>query len=151
MAKSFVQQLNQTEKSKMNRGVVDPERSVLTKTKNVFVLLLNKVLKRQQEELIWSYMSGTSLQRIMKRLGLKAYRPQLLHALNEDDSDRRCEFADIFLELYADDSSFPDRIFWTDEAAFKFNGQVNRHNCVYYGVENLHIVINEAPALRKNC
>lgn len=30
-------------------------------------------------------LSRSSLQRIMTELGLKPYRPQLLHALNEDD------------------------------------------------------------------
>jgi transposase len=88
-------------------------------------------------------LSRTSLRRMMKELGLKPYRPQLLHALNEDDPDRRCEFADVFLQLAADDSSFPDRILWTDEAIFKLNGHVNRHNCVYYAVENPHIVITK--------
>lgn len=79
-------------------------------------------------------LSRTSLRRMMKELGLKPYRPQLLHALNEDDPDRRCEFAD---------SSFLNRIVWSDEAIFKLNGHVNRHNCIYYAVENPHIVINE--------
>ncbi|CAF5098160.1 unnamed protein product, partial [Rotaria sp. Silwood1] len=55
-------------------------------------------------------LSKSSLQRMMKELALKPYRPQLLNALNEDDPDRRCEFADIFLKLVAKDSSFPDRI-----------------------------------------
>ncbi|CAF4045863.1 unnamed protein product [Rotaria sordida] len=81
----------------------------------------------------------SSLQRMMKELGLKPYRPQLLHALNEGDPDRRCEFADIFLKLVAKDSSFPYQIVWTDEATFKLNGHVNRHNCVYYATENPHI------------
>lgn len=88
-------------------------------------------------------LARTSLRRMMKELGLKPYRPHLLHALNEDDPDRRCEFADIFLNLVAGDSSLPDRIVWTDEAIFKLNGHVNRHNCVYYAVENPHIVITE--------
>ena len=86
----------------------------------------------------------------MKELGLKAYRPRLLHALNEDDPDRRCEFADIFQELFADDSSFSNRIVWTDEATFKWNGHVHRHNCVYYAFENPHIIITQevnAPGL----
>ena len=74
---------------------------------------------------------------------MKPYRPQLLHALNEDDPDRRCEFADTFLNLVADNASFPDRIVWTDEAIFKLNGHVNRHNCVYYAVENPHIVVTQ--------
>jgi hypothetical protein len=61
---------------------------------------------------------------MMKELGLKPYRPQLLHALNDDDPDRRCEFADIFLNLVDDDPSLLDRIFWTDESTFKLNGHV---------------------------
>ncbi|CAF1470320.1 unnamed protein product [Rotaria sordida] len=88
-------------------------------------------------------LSKSSLQRMMKKLGLKPYHPQLLHALSDDDLDRRCEFADIFLKLVAEDSSFPDRIVWTDEATFKLNGHVNRHNCVYYATENPHIVITQ--------
>ncbi|CAF2800673.1 unnamed protein product [Rotaria sp. Silwood2] len=88
-------------------------------------------------------LSRTSLQRMMKELGLKPYRPQLLHALHDDDPDRRCEFAEIFLNLVDDDPSLLDRIFWTDESTFKLNGHVNRHNCVYYATENPHIVISQ--------
>ncbi|CAF3259642.1 unnamed protein product [Rotaria sp. Silwood2] len=88
-------------------------------------------------------LSKSSLQRMMKELGLKPYRSQLLHALSEDDFDRRCKLAHIFLKLVAEDSSFPDRIVWTDEATFKLNGHVNRHNCVYYATENPHIAITQ--------
>ena len=80
---------------------------------------------------------------MMKELGLKPYRPQLLHALNEDDPDRRCEFASIFLNQLEEDSSLLDRIVWTDEAVFKLNGHVNRHNCVYYATENSHASITQ--------
>ena len=45
--------------------------------------------------------------------------------------------------MLADDSSLPNRIVWTDEAIFKLNSHANRHNCVYYAVENLHIVITQ--------
>jgi transposase len=85
----------------------------------------------------------SSLQRMMKELGLKPYRSQLLHALNEDHPDRRCEFADIFLNLLSDDSSLLNRILWTDEAIFKLSGHVNRHNWVYYAVENPHVIITQ--------
>jgi hypothetical protein len=63
--------------------------------------------------------------------------------LNEDDPDRRGEFADIFLNLLADDSSLLNRIIWTDEVIFKLSGYVNPHNCVYYAVENLHVIITQ--------
>lgn len=88
-------------------------------------------------------LSRSSLQRMMNELGLKPYRPQLLHALNEDDPDRRCEFASIFLNALAKDSSLLDRIVWTDEAIFKPNGHVNRHNCVYYATENPHAIMTQ--------
>jgi hypothetical protein len=78
---------------------------------------------------------------MMKELGLKPYRPRLLHALNDDDPDRRCEFAGFFLSLVADDSSLLEQIIWTDESSFKLNGHVSQHNCVYYATENPHIVI----------
>ncbi|CAF2853333.1 unnamed protein product [Rotaria sp. Silwood2] len=88
-------------------------------------------------------LSKSSLQRMMKELRLKPYSPQLLHALSDNYPNRRCEFADTFLKLVAEDSSFPDRIVWTDEATFKLNRHVNRHNCVYYATENPHVVVTQ--------
>lgn len=53
----------------------------------------------------------------MKReSGAKIYRPHWLYPLSEDDSDRRCEFAD--------DSSLPDSIVWTGGPIFKLNGHL---------------------------
>lgn len=37
-------------------------------------------------------ISRSTLQRMMKDLGLKPYKPKLLQALNEDDPDRRLEY-----------------------------------------------------------
>ena len=39
-------------------------------------------------------ISRSTLQRIMKDLNLKSYKPKLLQALNEDDPDRRKEFCE---------------------------------------------------------
>ncbi|CAF3957412.1 unnamed protein product [Rotaria sp. Silwood1] len=39
-------------------------------------------------------ISRTSLQRLMKVLNLKPYKPRLLQALNEDDPDRRLKFCE---------------------------------------------------------
>jgi hypothetical protein len=80
---------------------------------------------------------------MMTELGLKPYRPQLLHALNEDDLDRQCEFARIFLNALAEDSSLLDRVVWTDEAILKLNGHVNRHNCVCDATENPHTIMTQ--------
>ncbi|GFR23221.1 DUF4817 domain-containing protein [Trichonephila clavata] len=42
---------------------------------------------------------------------------------------------------------FMGSIIWSDEAQFKLNGTVNRHNCVYWGEENPNITIEKAVNL----
>ena len=94
-------------------------------------------------------ISRSSLQRIMKELKLKPYRPRLLQALNEDDPHRRVEFCEWFLDSVDEDPTLLDRILWSDEATFYLNGHVNRHNCVYWSDTNPHFVIEqELNALR---
>lgn len=66
-----------------------------------------------------------SLQRIMKDVGLKMYRPRLLHTLNDDDFDRRVEFCETLLNRLENDETLMDRVAWTDEVTFKLNGHVN--------------------------
>jgi len=36
---------------------------------------------------------------------------------------------------------------WSDEAQFKLNGTANRHNCVYWAPENLHVRVGKAVNL----
>lgn len=88
-------------------------------------------------------ISRTSVQRIMKEIGLKPYRPRLLHALNEDDFDRRVQFCENFITQFNDDPTFVDKIIWTDEATFKLNGRINRHNAVYWADENPHEILTK--------
>ena len=47
-------------------------------------------------------ISRSSLQKIMKDIGLQPYHPRLLHALNEDDFDRRIQFCENFITQYID-------------------------------------------------
>ncbi|XP_076322031.1 uncharacterized protein LOC143231372 [Tachypleus tridentatus] len=37
------------------------------------------------------------------------------------------------------DDEFPLKIVWSDEATFKLNGSINRHNCTYWATENSHV------------
>lgn len=84
-------------------------------------------------------ISLTSLWRILRKdLKLKPYRLKLVHKLNEDDYDRRMEFCEVFLEFDAQDDSWKDKIFYTDEANFHLSGAVNRHNCVFWESQNRH-------------
>ncbi|CAF1349618.1 unnamed protein product, partial [Rotaria sp. Silwood1] len=88
-------------------------------------------------------ISRRRLGRLMQDLNLKLYKPRLLQALNEDDPDRRTEFCEWVLDSFEEDPTLLDRILWTDEAIFKVNGRVNRHNCVYWSDTNPHLVIEQ--------
>jgi hypothetical protein len=88
-------------------------------------------------------ISRSTLQRIMKDLNLKPYKPKLLQAFNEDDPDRRMEFCEWILDTIEEAPTLLDRILWTDEAIFQTNGRVNRHNCVYWSDINPHVIIEQ--------
>ena len=34
-----------------------------------------------------------------------------------------------------------DNIVWSDEASFKLSGHINRHNCVYWYSESMHLTL----------
>ena len=88
-------------------------------------------------------ISATSIRRIIHDIGMKPYTPRILHALNEDDPDRRAQFCQTFLQFYNDSPEIVDHILWSDKATFKTNGHVNRHNCVYWSEENPHEIIEK--------
>ncbi|KAJ4427070.1 hypothetical protein ANN_26869 [Periplaneta americana] len=46
----------------------------------------------------------------------------LLHAINEDDPDRRVECCEWFENMVRQDGEFVGNIVWSDEAQFKLNG-----------------------------
>jgi hypothetical protein len=61
--------------------------------------------------------------------------------LNDDGPDRRIEFCEKLLTMAEESNSIFDKIIWTDEAIFKLNGHVNRHNSIYWASENPRIDI----------
>jgi hypothetical protein len=77
---------------------------------------------------------------MLKTLHLK---PTLLHALNEDGPYWRREFCEWYVIRSESDPNFYKTILWSDEASFKLNGRVNKHNCVYWSPENPRFVIEE--------
>ena len=68
-------------------------------------------------------------------------KPRLLQALHEDDGNRRQEFCELMLEKFNAESDFIDKIIWSDEAMFKLNGHINRHNCIYWSDVNPKVVM----------
>ena len=57
------------------------------------------------------------------------------------------QFCEWFQQMVNEDEDFVTKIVWSDEAQFKLNGTVNRHNCVYWAPENLHIHVDKAVNL----
>ena len=92
-------------------------------------------------------VSSTSVRRILKAFKWKVYNPRLLHAINNDDPDRRMQFCECFQQMVNEDEEFVMKVVWSDEARFKLNGTVNRHNCVYWAPENLDVHIGNAVNL----
>lgn len=94
-----------------------------------------------------SGVSRSSVRRILKEVKWKVYVPRLLHAMNEDDPDRRVEYCEWFERMVRVDEEFAGKFVWSDEAQFKLNGTVNRHNCVYWAPDNPHVHVDKAVNL----
>jgi len=96
-----------------------------------------------------------SVHRIFRKdLKIKSTIPTLCQKLNEDDPDRRVQFAEEFLRRVAEDPGFTSRVIWSDEANFKLNGHVNRHNAVFWSARNPHrtmAVAQQGPGLMVWC
>ena len=60
--------------------------------------------------------------------------------LKPGDPQQRLDFANEFLLRYDADNNWPLRIFWTDEAHFDLNSNVNTENCVHWADTNPHAV-----------
>jgi Helix-turn-helix domain (DUF4817) len=81
-------------------------------------------------------MDKSAVRRILADVGMKPFRPILVHELLEDDYDRRIEFCETYQAMLQANPGMDDLILWTDESTFHMNGHVNRHNCVYWASEN---------------
>ena len=85
----------------------------------------------------------TSIRQIIMQIGLKPYRSRLIHGFLEDDLDRRLQFSEIMLNKIEENPGILDNIVWSDEASFKLSGYINRHNCVYWYSENMHLTLEQ--------
>ena len=88
-------------------------------------------------------ISRQSVHNLLHKRNMKPYIPRLFHALHDGDADRRVEFSELLLDMMGNDPTLQDKIWWSDEACFKLNGHINRHNCVYWSHENPRVVIEK--------
>ena len=73
---------------------------------------------------------------MLKKVGYRPYRPILVQALNENDKPSRIAFANWWADTLNRIPELPYFVLWSDESIFRLNGVVNRHNSVYYALEN---------------
>ncbi|KAG2458030.1 S12A7 protein, partial [Polypterus senegalus] len=85
-----------------------------------------------------SGISRTSLRRILATHKWHPYKLELLQHLNEDDPDRRTEFAEWAKQKLEHDPQFTQKILFSDEANFYVNGEVNKQNHHYWSDTNPH-------------
>lgn len=86
-------------------------------------------------------VSQQSILRMLQQLKYRPYIPRLVHELCDGDQDKRVEFCEEFLQRLDEGDLDIDCVLWSDEATFKLNGTINRHNCVYWAQDNPMVTI----------
>jgi hypothetical protein len=93
-------------------------------------------LKSTKQYALETQCSGSGVQRILKHAKLKVCTLSLLHATNEDDSDRRLQFCESFQRRVHEDEEFVSKTVWSDVATFNLNGTLSHHDYVYWAAES---------------
>lgn len=81
-------------------------------------------------------ISKSSVNRILKVNKFHPFHIELHQDLYGDDFQNRVTFCNILNEKINQNQNFLENILFSDEAIFKSNAVVNRHNMHYYAVEN---------------
>lgn len=129
---SLVCQTGKARKPRITQGDVD-------RVQASFIRSPRKSIRKAARQL--NMPKSTVHDVVHKRLRLRCYKLQLLHALKPDDRPRRRRFAEQILELIENDETYLSKIGFSDEATFHVCGKVNRHNCRVWGTENPHLVV----------
>lgn len=77
-------------------------------------------------------MTYGTVNRILKANHFHAYHISLHQALTENDAQGRVRFCRWAQEQIVRDRQFFNRVMFSDEATFKNDRTINRHNCHYY-------------------
>lgn len=83
-----------------------------------------------------SGMSQSSVVRILKENKMHPYKMSLHQELHGDDGIQRMNFCLWAREKLQQNVHFFRNVLWCDEATFRSNGEVNRHNMRYWAYEN---------------
>jgi hypothetical protein len=81
------------------------------------------------------------VRRILKvKLHEHAYKIQVVQMLPEEDYHARLDFCQQMVSKIANSCEFLDELMFSDEAAFRISGKVNRHSSRIWGKEKLQEV-----------
>lgn len=84
--------------------------------------------------------SQSTVSRTMRKYKFHPYHIELHQELHEEDFPRRVTYCQWLRGQIAVNPNFLKTIMFSDEATFRSNGAVNRHNMHYYATENPHWV-----------
>ena len=85
-------------------------------------------------------VSLSSVNRVLKSEGLRAWKFTRVQEISEDDKVKRLQFCNLIRREQERNNHFVDNIVFSDEATFHLNGSVNLHNAFIYAEENPHAV-----------
>jgi hypothetical protein len=122
------------------KGAGRPRTSVIDveRVRTAFLRSPQKSVRQASREL---QLPPATVHKVMhKRLGLHAYKIQMVQELKPHDGPLRKAFAIDMLERIENDQNFLKNVVFSDEATFHISGKVNRHNCRIWGSENPHVI-----------
>ena len=74
---------------------------------------------------------------VMKKLGMKPYKPSCCQILSDGDNDRRLQFSEIMIHRFQADPAWLRKLVFSDECNFYLNGTINKHNIHFWATEIL--------------
>ncbi|KMQ90923.1 transposable element tc3 transposase, partial [Lasius niger] len=83
-------------------------------------------------------ISQSSVSRILRKNKFHPYRISLLQELSQHDFNMRIQFCTWAQNKLEEDPGFFRFVLWSDEATFKSDGTINRHNLHYWNEVNPH-------------
>lgn len=123
--------------SVLNQNKGKSGRPLTVRTNNNHGIIFEKVLqspKKSQRRISQELgIARSSVQRLLKDLGVFSYKIQLLQTLQPQDPHQRANFAARLLALCYEDPGVLRNIWWSDECHVLLSGHVNKQNMRFLG------------------
>ena len=114
-----------------------PSTETIERVRNIFQRGPSKSIRRASLEL---QMPSTTVWRVVRiHLHMIPYKLHLLQNLKGTDKSAREGFC-TQMQLMLEEDGFDDRLVFSDEAAFRVTGKVNKHNTLIRGTEHPHAI-----------